>query len=369
MDVNASDFTNQPAITSNTTTTNNNASTNNTNNNSNNVNNTNNTNSTNSNLNNQQLEKIAFTDAEELKLEAIKLKSDASDAFTFVENKKFEASQKNKEALTAIENANTEQNNTKKEELQTKANELKEEAKKLEVTTENVDTKNESKSSLQKIGLMISFGLSLAFSLGLSLFLFKFLPLWITDYLSNNFPVLNQNYLYYNMVDGVLKTTFFVVYIALLGLMPSLHRVFQYHGAEHKSIYTYEKGLPLNIENAKKMTRFHPRCGTSFILVVFLISIFIYTFVPRQPDFWMNFGLRVAFLPLVAGVAYEVLKWSAKYAENPLVRIITLPGLLFQRITTQEPSEDQLEVALTALRKALELEENELATIPALDVH
>jgi uncharacterized protein YqhQ len=83
----------------------------------------------------------------------------------------------------------------------------------------------------------------------------------------------------------------------------------------------------------------------------------------------MNFGLRVAFLPLVAGVAYEVLKWSAKYAENPLVRIITLPGLLFQRITTQEPSEDQLEVALTALRKALELEENELATVPVLDVH
>lgn len=225
--------------------------------------------------------------------------------------------------------------------------------------------------TLQKAGMMISFALSLAFSLGLSLFLFKFLPLWITDYLSHMFPVLNENYLYYNFVDGMLKTLFFVLYIALLGLMPSLHRVFQYHGAEHKSIYTYEKGLPLNIENARKMTRFHPRCGTSFILVVFLISIFIYTFVPRQPDFWMNFALRVAFLPIVAGVAYEVLKWSAKYAEHRMVKLITLPGLLFQRITTQEPTDDQLEVALTSLRKALELEETRLeaVAIPVPDVH
>lgn len=225
-------------------------------------------------------------------------------------------------------------------------------------------------NSVGKIGLAVSFILSLAFSLGLSLFLFKFLPLWITDYLSKTFAALNENYLYYNFVDGVIKTTFFVVYIALLGLLPSLHRVFQYHGAEHKSIYTYEKGLPLNIESAKKMTRYHPRCGTSFILVVFLLSIFIYTFVPRQPDFWMNFATRVAFLPLVAGVAYEVLKWSAKYAENRFVRIITLPGLLFQRITTQEPTDDQLEVALSALRKALELEENRLlAAEPVMDVH
>jgi uncharacterized protein YqhQ len=105
--------------------------------------------------------------------------------------------------------------------------------------------------------------------------------------------------------------------------------------------------------------------------VVFLISIFIYTFVPRQPDFWMNFALRVAFLPIVAGVAYEVLKWSAKYAEHRMVKLITLPGLLFQRITTQEPTDDQLEVALTSLRKALELEEARLeaAAVPVPDVH
>lgn len=221
----------------------------------------------------------------------------------------------------------------------------------------------------QKIAMIVSFAFSLVFSLGLSLFLFKFLPLWFTDYLSKNFPVLNENYLYYNFVDGMIKTTFFVVYIGLLGLLPSLHRVFQYHGAEHKSIYTYEKGLPLNVENAKKMTRYHPRCGTSFILVVFLLSIFIYTFVPRQPDFWTNFGVRVAFLPLIAGAAYEVLKWSAKHAEHSLVKIITMPGLLFQRITTQEPTDDQLDVALTSLRKALDLEEERIAAAATVDVH
>lgn len=236
-----------------------------------------------------------------------------------------------------------------------------------EMLEEEPKVKTEAKPG-SKIATILSFVFSMCFALGMSLFLFKFLPLMLTDFLSHQFPALNENYLLYNLVDGLLKTTFFVLYIGLLGLMPSIHRVFQYHGAEHKSIYTYEKGLPLTTESAMKQTRFHPRCGTSFILVVFLISIFIYTFVPRQPDFLFNFLLRVALLPIVAGVSYEILKWSAKHAEHSLVRIITFPGLLFQRLTTQEPTEDQLEVALSALRKALELEELRLQPIPSPDV-
>ena len=230
------------------------------------------------------------------------------------------------------------------------------------------ETSAKEKGIAKKITTVLSFAFSLIFALGMSLFLFKFLPLFITDTLSKNFALLRDNYLIYNLIDGAFKTSFFVIYIGLLGLLPDMHRVFQYHGAEHKSIYTYEKGFALNVENAKKMTRFHPRCGTSFILVVFLISIFIYTFVPKQPDFWINFLTRVAFLPIVAGASYEVLKWSAKYAEKPLVNLITLPGLLFQRITTQEPDDSQLEVALTALRKALELEEQRLQALPQADV-
>ena len=146
---------------------------------------------------------------------------------------------------------------------------------------EEEDESTESETVFQKILMAASFGFSIIFALTLSLFLFKFLPLWITDYLSGVFPILNDQYMLFNLIDGVLKTTFFVLYITLLGMLPSITRVFEYHGAEHKSIYTYEKGLDLIPENAKKQTRFHPRCGTSFILIVFLISIFVYTFVPR----------------------------------------------------------------------------------------
>jgi uncharacterized protein YqhQ len=221
----------------------------------------------------------------------------------------------------------------------------------------------------EKILTGVSFAISIVFALGLSLFLFKFLPLWITDYLSKQFSILNENYLLFNMVDGIIKTVFFIVYIALLGLMPSLQRVFQYHGAEHKSIYTYENGLDLKVENAKKQSRFHPRCGTSFILVVFLISIFVYTFVPRQPDFVSNFLYRIMFLPLIAGISYEFLKWSAKRKDNFFIKLLVAPGLLFQRLTTREPDDKQLAVALRALEKALELEQQSQQKILQPDVH
>lgn len=229
---------------------------------------------------------------------------------------------------------------------------------------ESMDEEEEAEPAtvFQKAVVALSFAFSIVVALAMSLFLFKFLPLWITDYLSKIFPLVNNNYLVFNLIDGILKTSFFIVYIAFLGLFPSLKRVFEYHGAEHKSIYTYEKGLELTPDNAKKQTRFHPRCGTSFILIVFLISIFVYTFVPRQEEFMMNFGLRVLFLPLIAGISYEFLKWSARKQENPLMKVLVTPGLWFQRLTTKEPDEKQLEVALSALKQALALEDrNEAA--------
>lgn len=225
--------------------------------------------------------------------------------------------------------------------------------------TESLDEEEEGEptNAWEKILMVASFGFSIVFALGMSLFLFKFLPLWLTDYLSTSFPVLNEQYIFFNLVDGLIKTTFFILYIAILGMAPSIYRVFQYHGAEHKSIYTYERGLELTPENAAKQTRFHPRCGTSFILIVFLISILVYTFVPRLESFHMTFGLRVLFLPLIAGISYEFLKWSAKQQNNTMVRALTAPGLWFQRLTTKEPDLKQLEVALSALKKALEKEE------------
>jgi uncharacterized protein YqhQ len=202
----------------------------------------------------------------------------------------------------------------------------------------------------------ISFILSILFALTFSIFLFKFIPLWITEWLSTYLGMLEQYYFIYNFVDGIIKTSIFVLYIALLTLIPSIMRVFQYHGAEHKSIFAYEKGLDLTVENAKIQSRFHPRCGTSFILIVFVISILIYTVVPKQEDFIANFLLRLLFLPIIAGFSYEFLKWSAKKQKSFWVNLLVAPGLLFQKLTTSEPDDKQLEVALNALQSAVDLE-------------
>lgn len=211
------------------------------------------------------------------------------------------------------------------------------------------------KTKGQKIGEGIIFAFSFLFAISLSLFLFKFLPLWITEWVSSIYTPLRSSILY-NMLDGVLKTSFFILYILLLGFMPSIKRVFEYHGAEHKSIFTYENGCDLTVENAKKQSRFHPRCGTSFIFIVFMISILIYTFLPRNPDFTINFINRILLLPVIAAISYEFLKWSAREQSNPIMKLAIAPGLAFQRLTTKDPDDEQLEVALHALQKALDLE-------------
>lgn len=225
-----------------------------------------------------------------------------------------------------------------------------------EATAEPVKKTEVITPAKSSLGENVSLVFSLVFALAMSLFLFKFLPLWLTDFLSHQFAALDKNYLLFNLVDGLLKTLFFLVYIALLSMLPDIKRLFRYHGAEHKSIMAYEKGLELTVENAKKQTRFHPRCGTSFILIVFLISILVFTLVPRNPDFIMNFVVRLAFLPIVAGVSYEFLKMSAKMPDNLFFRIVTKPGLWMQKLTTQEPDDKMLEVALNSLKLALKAE-------------
>lgn len=233
-------------------------------------------------------------------------------------------------------------------------------AKLSEQPTTLSETPTQAIVHLKKTSLAenLSLGFSLAFALVMSIFLFKFLPLWVTDYLSHNFAALQENYLLFNLVDGLIKTSFFLLYIALLSLLPEVKRLFRYHGAEHKSIMTYEHGLDLTVANAKQQTRFHPRCGTSFILIVFLISILVFTVIPRNPDFLTNFAIRLAFLPLVAGISYEFLKLSAKAPNNWFFKIIIKPGLWMQKITTQEPDDQMLEVALNSLKLALQAEQN-----------
>ncbi len=198
---------------------------------------------------------------------------------------------------------------------------------------------------------------SIVAGLGLTLLLFKWLPLFLTDLLSGIFPKLNETYIYFNLIDGFLKTLFFLIYLLIISQLPDIKRVFQYHGAEHKSIMTYEAHSALEPKVAKKYTRFHPRCGTSFIIIVIMLSIFIYTFIPTHDEFWLKFLERVGLLPLIAGVSYELLKYSAKHMDNRLIRQFVKPGLAFQRITTSEPDLSQLEVGLASLKRALKLEE------------
>lgn len=217
-------------------------------------------------------------------------------------------------------------------------------------------SKSDKPSLLSKIGFVAMYVISFVLAIAMSISLFKLIPLWVTTWLDSQFSYIHDNYIIFNLIDGVLKMAIFLSYIYILSLFPSFHRIFEYHGAEHKSIFNYESHEQLNVKNAKKQIRFHPRCGTSFILVVFLISILFYTFIPKQPDFWANFSLRLALLPLIAGISYEYLKLSAKHANNRIVKALIAPGLWFQRLTTQEPDEKQLEVGLKSLQTALEME-------------
>lgn len=152
-----------------------------------------------------------------------------------------------------------------------------------------------------------------------------------------------------NTIEGILRITFFLIYVYLISRMEDINRVFMYHGAEHKSIFAYEAGEDLTVENARKHSTLHPRCGTNFLLIVMVISIFVFALLGEGTLFYRIWS-RLAVLPVVAGLGYEFLKLGGKYFEIPGVRLLTLPGLWLQKLTTREPDDSQLEVALVALK-------------------
>ncbi len=201
--------------------------------------------------------------------------------------------------------------------------------------------------------------LYVAVTLGLTLFMLKFIPLWVAEKVSEALPLVKNYYILFNAIDGLTKIAIFLGYILGISILKDIRRVFQYHGAEHKSVWTYEKGLPLTVENARKQTRFHPRCGTSFIFIVIIMSVMVYTFLPKSESFAVNFFSRIASLPLIAGISYEFLKFSAKYGKNVCIKLFVLPGLLIQRLTTKEPDDKQLEIALNSLKESLKIEQRE----------
>ena len=180
---------------------------------------------------------------------------------------------------------------------------------------------------------------------------FVILPLYIV----NSIPSLRMgNSIVFNLVEGAIRIIFFLAYILGISRMKDIHRVFQYHGAEHKTVYTYEAGEELTTENARKYTTLHPRCGTAFLMIVLIISILIFS-LAGNPALWLKILSRLLLLPVVAGISYEVLRFSGKEYDNHWwVRFFVKPGLWLQMLTTAEPTDDMLEVAIASIKRVTE---------------
>lgn len=197
--------------------------------------------------------------------------------------------------------------------------------------------------------------LTTVISLGLGIGLFIILPSLIGSFLFLN------NKLYSNVLEAVLRLVFFILYIWLISFSKDVRRVYEYHGAEHKSIYAYENGMELTPENAKKFTTLHPRCGTSFLLIVMLIAIIVFSAIdfifPTPTTVIGRIGLkvllRVILMPIIAGISYEIQRYSSKHLDNIFIKLLASPGLSLQKITTKEPDLKQLEVAIVAIKVAL----------------
>ena len=190
-------------------------------------------------------------------------------------------------------------------------------------------------------------------SVGFFIFTYKFLPLLAATELKRVNPLFGEQIIF-NVVDGFIRLVLFLLFIWGVSLMRDIHRVYEYHGAEHKTVFAFENGDPMETGAVQKYSTFHPRCGTSFLMTVMIISIVIYTLVPVT-TFWARFGVRIALLPVIAGLSYEIIRFAAKH-RGSLFALMTAPGLWLQRITTQPPTDDQVECAIIALDEAMALE-------------
>ena len=188
-----------------------------------------------------------------------------------------------------------------------------------------------------------------AFSIGLSILLFSVTPFFLTSLLALGGGVL------FNVVEGVVRLTFLLAYLGVISMLGDFKRILQYHGAEHASINAYEAGVELNVENVRKYSRFHARCGTSFLLIVTVISVLIFSLLPSS-DYVTRFSYRIVFIPVISSVSYELLKLSDRYKNSVIVRALVAPGLLLQRFTTRQPDDDMIEVALTAVKEVERLQ-------------
>ncbi len=216
----------------------------------------------------------------------------------------------------------------------------------LEEMTGEEDTKVEISGWMAAVQVCIS--------IAFFIFFYKFLPLLAATGLKNKFPALN-NQILFNLVDGGIRIALFLAFIWGISLWADIRRVYEYHGAEHKTVFAFENtGDSVSIPEAQRFSTYHPRCGTSFLITVMLISIVVYSLFPAH-TFWMKFAVRLACLPLIAGLSYELIRFAAR-RRSTLFATLTSPGLWLQRITTKPPADDQVECAIQALHCAMELE-------------
>jgi uncharacterized protein YqhQ len=203
----------------------------------------------------------------------------------------------------------------------------------------------EVETELSRGALIFAFAIAIGFAIAL----FKVTPALVTDRL----PIRSTGW--FVIVEGAIRVTIFVVYLSLISLLPDLRRVFQYHGAEHKAINAYEAGEELEPENVQRYSLIHPRCGTAFLLWVMVIAVFVFAFFGRPAWYWL-IATRILLLPVIAGLAYELIRFAGRHSDNRVLMVLLAPGLWLQRLTTREPSLDQLEVSIRALREVLQLE-------------
>jgi len=196
--------------------------------------------------------------------------------------------------------------------------------------------------------------LTLVAGVAVAVVLFILIPLWLTAWLRGYIPAIH-NWVVFNLVDGLIRVAIFLAYLFGISRMKDIRRVFQYHGAEHKVVHTWEAAEELTVENARRKTTLHPRCGTSFLMFVMVVSILVFSLF-KFDAFWAIFLSRLVLIPVVSGLSYELIRLSAPRCGKGFFRTLVMPGLALQRITTKEPSDDQLEVAIHALKQALDLE-------------
>jgi uncharacterized protein YqhQ len=206
-----------------------------------------------------------------------------------------------------------------------------------------------------------SWAMSLTFAMALSfgIFLFFLVPLFLTKGLRWVFPILSTNGLLFNITDGLIRMAIFLGYIRAISFIKEIERVFQYHGAEHKSIFAFEAGESLCVERIKEFGYLHPRCGTNFLLIVMVVSILIFALIPHHLPFGYKVASRVVLIPFIAGLSYEIIRFADKKRNRRGIRFFIQPGLWLQRLTAREPTEPQIEVALRALQEVLESEKQQ----------